>query len=230
MTGYYPQSIVQWGGDIGFSLSRIPTAQAPSPNYRAKHHSKGGVKRPSTDGAAIPDFRFPDLPFRRRLRDDHVAHQTDDRRPNEIEHHPLPHHARNGYSTGAEHDDVGRGGHRQHERTTRAHGGGNHEQQRIGGHGHRCCTHDGHEQRRGRGVAGGLGQEGDAEANGEHDQVGCHVAEHCQCIAHGRRHARDLKSLGEGDACREQDERAPGNLLGRLPIKQASALAIGHDE
>ena len=30
MTRYYPQSTVQWGGDTGFSLSRIPTAQAPS--------------------------------------------------------------------------------------------------------------------------------------------------------------------------------------------------------
>ena len=35
MTQYYPQSTVQWGGDTESSLSRIPTAQAPSPPLTA---------------------------------------------------------------------------------------------------------------------------------------------------------------------------------------------------
>ena len=102
------------------------------------------------------------------LRDQEIAEAGDDHRADEVQCEALAGHDFHGDSAGAEHDDVGRRGHRQHEGAGGAHGSGNHQQPGVHAGTQRRGREDGHQQRGGGGVAGGLGQEGDRQADHPH--------------------------------------------------------------
>ena len=124
------------------------------------------------------------------LRDQQVAEAGDDHRADEIQCEALAGHGFHGDSASAEHDDVGRGGHRQHEGAGGAHGGGDHQQAGVHARAQRRGGEDGHQQRGGGGVAGGFGQEGDRQADHPHHRQHMPGGDAAQDVANGFAQAR----------------------------------------
>ncbi|MYF10014.1 MAG: aminopeptidase [Gammaproteobacteria bacterium] len=124
------------------------------------------------------------------LRDQQVAKAGDDHRADQVQCEALAGHDFNGDSAGAEHDDVGRRGHRQHEGAGGAHGGGDHQESGVHARAERRGSEDGHQQRGGGGVARGLGQEGDRQADHPHHRQHVPGGDAAQEVADGFAQAR----------------------------------------
>ncbi len=162
--------------------------------------------------------------------DEQIAETGDDRGAHQVECEALAGHFLDAEATGGVHDHVGRGGHWQHEGAGSAHGRGDHEQLRVHAcaHGGRC--QDGHEQRGGGGVAGGFREEGHRQADAQDDDEHVQRREPGERRADGLTQARLGEGLGDGDAGSEQDQHAPGNPRGGVPVQQPRALAVGDQE
>ncbi|NIP15683.1 MAG: aminopeptidase [Pseudomonadales bacterium] len=104
------------------------------------------------------------------LREQQEAERGDDAGADDVECEALFRHGLDGDAARAEHDDIGGGGHGQHERAGRAHRRGNHEQFGRHARAHGTRGENRHQQGGGRRVTRGFGEEGDREADREHDQ------------------------------------------------------------
>ncbi len=119
-----------------------------------------------------------------------VGQHGDHRRAEEVQCQSLPGHLLDAEPAGGVHDDVGRGGDRQHEGAGRAHGGRDHEQLRVHAGTESAGRQDGHEQRRGGGVAGGLGEEGDGQTDDENDHEHGQAGQPRESVADGLAESR----------------------------------------